>query len=117
MKQKILTWLKAVIIIATITLVILAVTVLPGILKESHARNVADRQTEYMQSELKKGTSPAKVAAKTQANLTEEMSDNEEFRYTIYSIDINEESKTCKINVTIADGDKIKNFSSKPLNY
>ena len=110
-------WLIAIIIVSIAALIYLFITVVPLQMKETHARNFAKTQCEYMQTNLKKGTSVAKVKAVVQANITEEHAGNTDTDFTIYTINIDEENKTCRIDIELAYGKTYEKFSSKELAY
>lgn len=110
-------WLIAIIIILVAVLIYLGITMVPLQMKESHARSFAKQQCEYMQECLKNGDSVTKTKALVQANITEEHNKNTDTEFTIYTINIDEEAKTCRIDVEMAYGKTYEQFSSKELKY
>lgn len=116
-QKRIPKWLSLLIIVLLTLLIVLTATILPFQLKEAHARNVANTQCEYMQEKLKEGTPAETVKALTQANITPEYQSNTDFDFTLYTINIDEEQRTCHIDVRMAYGKRYKSFSSEELSY
>lgn len=110
-------WLIAIIIVSIVALIYLCIAVVPLQMKEAHARNFAKEQCEYMQDNLKKGEPAAKVKAVVQSKITEEHTNNTDTEFTIYTINIDEEQKTCRIDIEMAYGKTYEKFSSKELSY